>query len=94
MPLEALLKNINNKSIVLSQQKYTLDLLQEIGALTAKSAFVSMDSKLHLYDEVSEVNNQIYKSLVGKLLYLTIYILLITRPDIILTIVKLNQFMS
>ena len=80
----------NKEGLVLSQRKYVLDLLKETGMLGAKPANIPMDPKTHMFDEKSEyVDSASFRSLVGKLLYVTV-----TRPDISLAVSKISQFMD
>jgi Reverse transcriptase (RNA-dependent DNA polymerase) len=67
------------KSLFLSQRKYMLDLLKEIGKLFSKLESTLMKPNKKLYLEEGEKLKDIsqYQRLVGKLIYLTI-----TRPDI------------
>ena len=78
------------EGMVLSQWKYVLDLLKETGMLGAKPANIPMDHKVQLFEEGSKpVDSKSYRSLVGKLLYVTV-----TRPDIALAVSKVSQFMD
>ena len=76
--------------LVLTQTKYTLDLLQRANMLTAKpiSTPVSSGSKLSAFqgDFIADVS--LYRSLVGALQYLTM-----TRPDITYAVNQVCQFM-
>ncbi|MFV0960770.1 hypothetical protein QML37_30995, partial [Klebsiella pneumoniae] len=64
--------------LALSQRKYILDLLSETGMLGAKPANIPMCPTTQLCDDQSEpVDANSYRSLIGKLLYVTI-----TRPSI------------
>ena len=76
--------------IFLSQRKYVLNLLSEIGKLGAKQCSSPMASGVHLTreDELFE-DLERYKRLVGKLNYLTI-----TRPDIAHLVSVVSQYMS
>ena len=58
-------------AISVSQRKYTLDLLKEIGMLGSKPANTPMDPnvKLELLIEDKPVDKEQYQRLVGKLIY-------------------------
>lgn len=60
----------SRKGIVLSQRKYTKDLLSETGMLGSKPADTPMDPNLQLDDENSPEfeDKRRYRSLVGKLI--------------------------
>ena len=77
--------------IVLSQRKYTLDILQEAGMLGTKPASFPMEQnhKLALDDSALLDNPGAYRRLVGRLIYLTI-----TRPEICYSVHILSQFMN
>ncbi|KAK8935210.1 hypothetical protein KSP39_PZI012960 [Platanthera zijinensis] len=79
-------------SLVLSQRKYSLDLLREAGLTDAKSARYPMatgEDKTWTNDSplISDVTR--YRRLVGKLIYL-----MVTRPDIVYAVGKVSQFMQ
>ena len=76
--------------VVLSQHKYTLDILQEAGLLGTKPSSFPMEQnhKLALDDSVIFDNPNAYRRLVGRLIYLTI-----TRPKICYSVHILSQFM-
>lgn len=76
--------------LVLTQTKYTLDLLQRANMLTAKpiSTPVSSGSKLSAFQGDFLADVSLYRSLVGALQYLTI-----TRPDITYAVNQVCQFM-
>ncbi|RVW63213.1 Copia protein [Vitis vinifera] len=69
----------SRKGIVVSQRKYILDLLKEIGMLGCKPIDTPMDSqkKLGIEKESTPVDRGRYQRLVGRLIYLSH-----TRPDI------------
>jgi uncharacterized membrane protein YgcG len=77
--------------ISLSQRKYTLDILQDTGYLGSKPVATPMESNLKLMpDEGDFIDDpDIYRRLVGKLIYLTI-----TRPDISYAVSVVSQFMT
>lgn len=67
----------------LSQHKYTLNLLKEIGMLDSKSTETPMDSSLKPKIDEGELFEDYtrYKRLIGTLIYLTL-----TWPDISFTV--------
>ena len=80
----------SRKGICLSQRKYALDLLRSTGNLGAKLADtpVEMGHKLSLEDGDLLEDAQMYRRLVGKLIYLTI-----TQPDISHAVNMVSQYM-
>ena len=80
----------SKKGIFLSQRKYVLDLLSEIGKLGAKpfSTLMAPNSQLTKDGELFE-DPERYRRLVGKLNYLTV-----TRPDIAYSVSVVSQYMS
>ena len=77
--------------MALSQRKYVLDLLQEIGLLGCKPDTTPfdqspnfLDSSLPLLEDAGR-----YRRLIGKLIYLTV-----TRLDIVYIVGVLSQFMQ
>lgn len=80
----------SKKGIFLSQQKYILDLLCEVGMLECKPA----DTPIVQNHRLGEHQNQVptdkgrYQRLVGKLIYLSH-----TRPDIAYAVSVVSQFM-
>ena len=81
----------SRKGISLSQRKYVLDLLKEIGMLGCKPAETPMDSstKLGANKDSVPVDKGRYQRLVGKLIYLSH-----TRPDIGFSVSVVSQFMN
>ncbi|CAL1400683.1 unnamed protein product [Linum trigynum] len=81
----------NNKGIHLSQRKYTLEILEEAELLDSKGVTTPMDYKLHHSSQVETPyeDPEHYRTLVGKLIYLTTI-----RPDISFATQQLSQFMS
>lgn len=75
----------------MNQRKYALELLEETGFLAAKLVSFPMDTNIKLSkDDLDPLPDPTsYRSLVGKLLYLTV-----TRPDIAFPVHTLAQFMS
>jgi len=76
--------------IFLSQRKYILDLLVEIGMLDCKlvdTLIIQNHYLVEYLDQVS-INRERYQKLVGRLIYL-----LHTRPDIAHAISLVSQFM-
>ena len=71
----------SKEGISLSQRKYVLDILEEIGLLGSKPVETPMDPNVKLYEDQEELlsNPERYRCLVGKLNYLTI-----TRPRYIM----------
>lgn len=72
-------------------RKYVQDLLTKIGMLGSKLVDISMDPNSNLNGTTSEVFNDIrrYKSLVGKLIYLTV-----NKRDITFVAEIISQFME
>ncbi|GAV58961.1 LOW QUALITY PROTEIN: Pkinase domain-containing protein/LRR_1 domain-containing protein/RVT_2 domain-containing protein/LRR_8 domain-containing protein, partial [Cephalotus follicularis] len=82
----------SHKGISLSQRKYIIDLLEEIGMLGSKPVDTPMDPNVKLTVEDGEPLNdpEKYRRLVGKLNYL-----IVTRPDIAFSVsMVISQFMS
>ncbi|CAJ2646289.1 unnamed protein product [Trifolium pratense] len=81
----------STKGITLSQRQYCLDLLAETGDLGCKPSSIPMDPSLKLHHDDSAPYTDItgYRTLVGKLLYLTN-----TRPDIAFPVQQLCQFLD
>ncbi|XP_038879628.1 uncharacterized mitochondrial protein AtMg00810-like [Benincasa hispida] len=77
--------------ISVSQRKYTLDLLKEIGMTGCKpiDTPIEVNSKLKSILEGVPVNKERYQRLVGKLIYLSH-----TRPDISYAVSVVSQFMQ
>jgi len=80
----------SNRGIFLSQRKYVLDLLTEVGMLDCKPANTPtvQNQKLGLYPNQELADKDRYQRLVGKLIYLSH-----TRPDISYAISLVSQFM-
>ncbi|XP_062109700.1 uncharacterized mitochondrial protein AtMg00810-like [Humulus lupulus] len=79
------------QGISVSQRPFTLQLLKETGYLGAKPASTPMEPNLKLSkDKGAPIPDPtIYRSLIGKLIYLTI-----TRPDISYVVNHLSQFLT
>ena len=80
----------SKQGIFLSQRKYVLDLLFEVGLLHYKPADTSIvqNHKLGEYSNHVPTNKERYQRLVGKLIYLSH-----TRPDIAYVVSVVSQFM-
>ncbi|KAD6455029.1 hypothetical protein E3N88_09735 [Mikania micrantha] len=77
--------------LVLSQRKYTLDILEDTGMMGCRPSSFPMEQNLKLdkCDEEQRVDGQQYRRLVGRLLYLQA-----TRPDITFAVNVLSQFVN
>ena len=80
----------SRQGISFSQQKYSLDLLQDTGMLGCGPAFTPMVQNLNISAESGELlpDPSIYQRLVGHLIYLTN-----TRPDLTFAVSMVSQFM-
>ena len=80
----------SKQGITLSQRKYILDLLAEVGMLDCKPADTPLVQNLKLGEHLDQVpaNRERYQRLVGKLIYLSH-----TRPDIAYAVSLVSQFM-
>ena len=80
----------SKNGIMLSQQKYVLNLLAETGFIDCRPAKTPMEvnHKLTLNDDEPETNAREYQRLVGRLIYLAH-----THPDISYAVNILSQFM-
>lgn len=84
------------KSVMMSQQKYIQDILVRFGMEQCKPVSTPLDGKVRLTkkmapttnEEVEEMSEIPYQSLVGALMYLTVA----TRPDLAYTVNLLSQF--
>ena len=80
----------SKQRILLSQQKYMLDLLSEIGKLGVKPYSIPMTPNVQITKEGDLFEDpERYRRLVGKLNYFTI-----TRPNIAYLVSVLSQYMS
>ncbi|KAL9858133.1 putative RNA-directed DNA polymerase [Arabidopsis thaliana] len=81
----------NDSGISICQRKYALELLTSSGMLGCKPSSVPMipNQKLLKTDGELLEDKELYRCLVGRLMYLTI-----TRPDITFDVNKLCQFSS
>uniref|UniRef100_A0A803PZR1 CCHC-type domain-containing protein n=1 Tax=Cannabis sativa TaxID=3483 RepID=A0A803PZR1_CANSA len=80
-----------NKGISISQRLFTLQLLTDMGYLGAKPASTPIEPNLKLSKDKGNplLDPTTYRSLIGKLIYLTI-----TRPDISYVVNHLSQFLT
>ncbi|KAL7587641.1 hypothetical protein Lser_V15G38703 [Lactuca serriola] len=79
------------EGFVISQRKYTLDILKDsrIEGSHPSSFPMEQNLKLHKDDDSSEVDASRYRRLVGRLLYLTV-----THPGITFSVNQLSQFLA
>ena len=75
----------------MSQRKYVLDILEEIGMLDCKPIDTPMDSNVKLVPGQGEPLRDLgrYRQLIGRLNYLTI-----TRPNIFFPVSVVSQFLQ
>ncbi|KAJ0615983.1 putative RNA-directed DNA polymerase [Helianthus annuus] len=80
-----------NEGMVLSQRKYTLDILEDVGMTGCRPSSFSMEQnlKLDMCDKEPRVDANQYRRLIGRLLYLQA-----TRPDIAYAVNILSQFVN
>ena len=77
------------KGIALSQRKYTLDLLSDVGMLGCRAASTPIDQNHKVTAQSGEpVDKERYQRLVGRLLYLCH-----TRPDISFAVSVVSRYM-
>ncbi|KAK7376393.1 hypothetical protein VNO78_34678 [Psophocarpus tetragonolobus] len=81
----------SNNGIVISQRKYALDILEEVGLMNFKHNDTPMDPYVKLLPSQGEplLDPKKYRKLVGKLNYLTV-----TRPDISFAVSVVSQFLN
>lgn len=81
----------SSDGFLLSQQKYTIDILHEFGMSNSKPLQIPLDTHLKLTPDKGDLlpDPSVYQRLLGKLIYLTI-----TRPDIMFSVQLLTQFMQ
>jgi len=81
----------SNNGIVISQKKYALDILEEIGLMNSKSVDTPMDPNAKLQPSKGEPlsDPEKYRRLVEKLNYVTV-----TRPDISFVVNVVSQFLN
>ncbi|KAJ0827232.1 putative RNA-directed DNA polymerase [Helianthus annuus] len=79
------------EGLVLSQRKYTLDILEDSGMMGCRPSGFPMEQNLKLDkgEEEEKVDVVKYRRLVGRLLYLQA-----TRPDITYSVNVLSQFVA
>ena len=80
----------SKKGIFISQRKYVLDLLSEVGLMGSKPAETPMEFNLKLgtNKDGEEIDRGRYQRLVGRLIYLSH-----TRPDIAFSVSVISQYM-
>lgn len=80
-----------SRGLVLSQRKYTLDILKDSGMEGCRPSSFPIDQNLKLImdDQEPKVDATTYRRLIGRLLYLQA-----TRPDIAYSVNTLSQFVS
>ena len=81
----------SNSEVVISQRKYTFDILTDTGMLDCKPVDTPIDPNVKLVSSQGELlrDPRRYRRLVGKLNYLTI-----TRPDISFPVSVVSQFLQ
>ena len=81
----------SSEGLFISQRKYILDMLQDVGLSNAKHAPFPMAKALRLSPNMGDLmpDPEKYRKVVGKLLYLSL-----TRPDITYSVQQLSQFLQ
>ena len=81
----------SNSGVVISQRKYTLDILADTGMLDCKPVDTPMDANVKLVPGQGELLQDLgrYRRLVGKLNYFTF-----TQPDISFPVSVVSQFLQ
>ncbi|CAH9103443.1 unnamed protein product [Cuscuta europaea] len=81
----------SSEGFVLSQRKYTRDILEECGILAGRPSLFPMEQNLKLRPDDGSplVDAPSYRRLIGRLLYLTV-----TRPDIVYSVSQPSQFLA
>ncbi|XP_059451164.1 uncharacterized mitochondrial protein AtMg00810-like [Corylus avellana] len=81
----------SKEGISVSQRKYALKVLEDLGLLASKPVSFPMEQNLKLSKDIGDLlpDATSYRRLVGRLLYLTI-----TRPDLAYSVQALSQFMD
>jgi len=81
----------SNIGIVISQRKYALDVLEEIGLMNSNFVDTHMDPNVKLLSNQGESlsDSKKYRRLVGKLNYLTV-----THLDITFVVSVVSQFLN
>ncbi|RVX13445.1 Retrovirus-related Pol polyprotein from transposon RE1 [Vitis vinifera] len=78
----------SRKGISISQRKYVLDLLTEIGMLGCKLSDTPIKARKRMESDGKPVDRERYQRLVGRLIYLSH-----TRPDITFAVSVVSQYM-
>ncbi|XP_074304680.1 uncharacterized protein LOC141639457 [Silene latifolia] len=81
----------NETRIMLNQRKYVLDIMKDAGYENCKAASFPMQKGLKLTVDQGPLlpDPEVYRRLIGRLLYLSL-----TRPDIAYSVQHLSQFLS
>lgn len=81
----------NDKGTDISQRKYTIDLVNDMGMKESKPTSFPFPKGMKLSSDQGELleDSESYKRLIGRLLYLNL-----SRPDISFFVQQLSQFMA